>query len=314
MKVYHGLEHFKVDKAVVLTIGSFDGVHLGHQELISRLKLKAAEIGGLSALMTFTPHPRIALNKDKEKLRLLTNDAEKEALLRHFGLDLLIFMPFDQAFSSQPAAVFLEEILLDKIGVKHLVIGYDHKFGQNRSGDIHFLREQAAASKRFTVEEISQQTMDELAVSSTKIRLALEAGDVMLAQKLLGFSYSLSGEIVKGDQIGRKLGYPTANLALNDVYKQVPGAGVYATEVEIGGKLYRAMTYIGTRPTIAGTQNNIETNILDFDGDLYSQQMKVIFLQHIRADVKFENLEELTQQISRDERKVRLYFGLPEQP
>lgn len=314
MKVYHGLEHFKAEKAVVLTIGSFDGVHLGHQELIARLKAKAAAIGGLSALMTFTPHPRIALNKDKEKLRLLTNDAEKEALLQHFGLDVLIFMPFDQAFSSQPAAVFLEEVLLDKIGVKHLVIGYDHKFGQNRSGDIHFLRAQSNETSRFTVEEISQQTMDELAVSSTKIRLSLEAGDVMLAQKLLGFPYSLSGEIVKGDQIGRKLGYPTANLALNDVYKQVPGAGVYATEVEIGGKSYRAMTYIGTRPTIAGTQNNIETNILDFQGDLYAQSMKINFLQHIRADVKFENLEELTQQISRDERKVRLYFGLPEQP
>jgi riboflavin kinase / FMN adenylyltransferase len=314
MKVYQGLEHFKADKAVVLTIGSFDGVHLGHQELIARLKAKAAAIGGLSALMTFTPHPRIALNKDKEKLRLLTNDAEKEALLQHFGLDVLIFMPFDQAFFSQPAAVFLEEVLLDKIGVKHLVIGYDHKFGQNRSGDIHFLRAQSEENNRFTVEEISQQTMDELAVSSTKIRLSLEAGDVMLAQKLLGFPYSLSGEIVKGDQIGRKLGYPTANLALNDVYKQVPGAGVYATEVEVGGKLYRAMTYIGTRPTIAGTQNNIETNILDFQGDLYAQSMKINFLQHIRADVKFENLEELTQQISRDERKVRLYFGLPEQP
>lgn len=314
MKVYHGLEHFEAKQAVVLTIGSFDGVHLGHQELIARLKAKAVAIGGLSALMTFTPHPRIALNKDKEKLRLLTNDAEKEALLRHFGLDVLIFMPFDQAFSSQPAAVFLEEVLLNKIGVKHLVIGYDHKFGQNRSGDIHFLRAQAEEDKRFTVEEISQQTMDELAVSSTKIRLSLEAGDVMLAHKLLGFPYSLSGEIVKGDQIGRKLGYPTANLALNDIYKQVPGAGVYATDVEIGGKCYRAMTYIGTRPTIAGTQNNIETNILDFQGDLYTQSMKISFLQHIRADVKFENLEELTQQIARDERKVRLYFGLPEQP
>ena len=314
MKVYHGLEHFKAEKPVVLTIGSFDGVHLGHQELLARLKAKALEIGGLSALMTFTPHPRIALNKDKEKLRLLTNDAEKEALLRHFDLDVLIFMPFDQAFSSQPAAVFLEEVLLDKIGMKHLVIGYDHKFGQNRSGDIHFLRAQAATSQRFSVEEISQQTMDELAVSSTKIRLAIEAGDVMLAQKLLGFPYSLSGEVVKGDQIGRKLGYPTANLALNDVYKQVPCAGVYATEIEVGGQSHRAMTYIGTRPTLAGTRNNIETNILDFQGDLYEQSMKIHFLQHIRADVKFENLEELTQQIARDERKVRLYFGLPELP
>jgi len=312
MKVYHGLEHFKAEKAVVLTIGSFDGVHLGHQEIIARLKAKAAAINGLSALMTFTPHPRIALNKDKEKLRLLTNDAEKEALLRHFGLDVLIFIPFDQAFSSQPAAVFLEEILLTKIGVKHLVIGYDHKFGQNRSGDIHFLRAQSAESQHFTVEEISQQTMDELAVSSTKIRLALEAGDVTLAQKLLDFPYSLSGEVVKGDQIGRKLGYPTANLALNDAYKQVPGAGVYATQVEMGGALFNAMTYIGTRPTIAGSKNNIETNILDFQGDLYDQRLKISFLQHIRSDVKFESLEELTQQISRDERKVRLYFGMPD--
>lgn len=310
MQVIRGINDQNTGAPLVLTIGSFDGVHLGHQQLLETLKKRAAAIGGRSALMTFTPHPRIALNKDKDKLRLLSNDAEKEALLERFGLDVLFFVPFDSAFSQQEAGDFLHEVLLKQLGVKHMVIGYDHRFGKNRGGDFAYLQAEAQRTAAFTVEEISQQTIDDLAISSTKIRLSLESGDVGLANKLLGYHYSLSGTVVKGDQIGRRLGYPTANLANNDPYKQIPGAGVYATEVKAHGKWLPAMTYIGTRPTINGQVNNIETNIFDFQGDLYGQTLEVAFCCHMRHDMKFEGLEELTTQISLDERKARLYFGL----
>lgn len=310
MQVIRTLEQYQKQKPVVLTIGSFDGLHLGHQQIIKRLKERAADLDAHAAVMTFTPHPRIVLNKDKDKLRLLSTDAEKEALCAHFGLDLLFFMPFDAAFSQQSAAGFLNELLLDNIGVCHLVIGYDHRFGKGREGDIHFLRNQAAESGAFSVEEISQQAIDALAVSSTKIRISLEAGDVALANKFLGYPYSLHGRVVQGDQIGRKLGYPTANLAVGDPYKQLPGEGVYATYALVDGKQYPAMTYIGNRPTIAGETHNIETNLLDYEADLYGREMGLQFLQHIRHDTRFESLEALTTQIALDERKVRLYFGL----
>lgn len=310
MQVIRGINDQNTGAPLVLTIGSFDGVHLGHQQLLETLKKRAAAIGGRSALMTFTPHPRIALNKDKEKLRLLSNDAEKEALLERFGLEVLFFVPFDSAFSQQEAGEFLHEVLLKQLGVKHLVIGYDHRFGKNRGGDFTYLMAEAERTGAFTVEEISQQTIDDLAISSTKIRLSLESGDVGLANKLLGYHYALSGTVVQGDQIGRRLGYPTANLANNDPYKQIPGAGVYATEVKLNGKWLPSMTYIGTRPTINGQVNNIETNIFDYQGDLYGQNLEVAFCCHMRHDLKFDSLEELTTQISLDERKVRLYFGL----
>lgn len=310
MEVFHGLDTYQASAPVVLTIGSFDGVHLGHQELIATLKQRADEIGGKSAILTFSPHPRIALNKDKDQLRLLSNDREKEALLAGFGLDLLFFVPFDATFYQQTAEAFLNNILLERIGAKHLVIGYDHRFGLNRAGDIHFLREQANRQGSFTVEEINKQTIDELTVSSSKIRLSIESGDVGLANKLLGYRYALSGMVVKGDQIGRKIGYPTANLITSDPYKQIPGSGVYATKAIIDGKEWPAMTYIGNRPTIAGETNNIETNVLDFVGDLYDCEMSITFEINVRPDVKFESLEALRKQIEIDERKVRLYFGL----
>lgn len=310
MQVIRGIDEHNTGAPLVLTIGSFDGVHLGHQQLLQILKLRAEAIGGRSALMTFTPHPRIVLNKDKDKLKLLSNDAEKEALLRRFGLDVLFFVPFDSAFSQQEAGMFLHEVLIKQLGVKHLVIGYDHRFGKNRVGDFTYLQAEASRTGLFTVEEISQQTIDDLAISSTKIRLSLDAGDVGLANKLLGYHYALRGTVVKGDQIGRRLGYPTANLSVDDPYKQIPGAGVYATEVKLGEDWLPAMTYIGTRPTINGQANNIETNIFDFQGDLYGKDLEIAFKCHMRHDLKFDSLEALTQQIALDERKVRMYFDL----
>ncbi len=307
MKVYHGLADYHLQAPVALTIGSFDGVHLGHQEIIHRLREDAARLGCLSAIMTFTPHPRIVLNKDRDSLRLLTTDAEKEALIREFGVDILFMMPFDQAFLGQSADAFLQSMLLDTIGMKHIVIGYDHRFGNKREGDVHFLQERAGQGA-YTVEEIPRQTIDDLAVSSTKIRQALEAGDVALANKMLGYAYRLEGEVIRGDQIGRTIGYPTANLKREDPYKQIPAEGVYACYAWIKESRQPAMCYIGTRPTVNGTRTNVEVNLLDWSGNLYEQKLRIDFVAQIRGDQKFDSLEALKAQIALDEITIRDYL------
>jgi len=307
MNVYHGLHDYVKTLPVALTIGSFDGVHHGHQEIIHSLKADAARLGCLSAIMTFTPHPRIVLNKDRENLRLLNSDLEKQELLDRFGIDILFFMPFDQAFLSQSANTFLHDMLLRKIGTKHIVLGYDHRFGNNREGDIHFLQAQAAVCD-YTVDEISRQHIDDIAVSSTKIRQALEVGDIGLANKMLGYSYEMTGMVIKGDQIGRTLGYPTANLQANDSYKQMPAFGVYACEAWVNESWLPAMCYIGNRPTISGQKMNIEVNILDWHGDLYDANLRIRFLSQVRGDIKFSDLTALKNQIASDEKVIRDLF------
>lgn len=308
MQVFHGLKDYQPEKGIALTIGSFDGVHHGHQEIIHRLKEDAARLACLSAIMTFTPHPRIVLNKDKENLRLLNTDQEKQELMREFGIDLLFFMPFDQAFLSQSAQTFLQEMLLKRLSMRHIVLGYDHRFGNNREGDVHFLKAHATEFD-FTVDEISRQKVDDMAVSSTKIRLALEVGDIDLANKMLGYSYRLTGKVVKGDQIGRTLGFPTANLQMPDSYKQLPAYGVYACQANIRGEWRNAMCYIGNRPTINGQKTNVEVNLLDWAGDLYNTELQIRFIKQLRGDIKFEDLSALKAQIQADEQATRRLFG-----
>lgn len=308
MKVFHGLTAYQPAQPIALTIGSFDGVHHGHQEIIHRLREDAKRLGCLSAIMTFTPHPRIVLNKDKENLRLLNTDKEKEELMREFGLDLMFFMPFDQEFLSQSAHTFLQEMLLERMHMRHIVLGYDHRFGNNRDGDVHFLQTHAAPHG-FTVDEIPRQKVDDMGVSSTKIRQALESGDVGLANKMLGYLYMLSGTVVKGDQIGRTLGFPTANLQLPDTYKQVPANGVYACQARIEGVWMNAMCYIGNRPTINGQKTNVEVNLLDWTGDLYATELQIRFVKQLRGDIKFADLTALKLQIQADERETRKLFA-----
>lgn len=304
MKVYYGLSNYQAEQAVALTIGSFDGIHLGHQEIIAGLKNAAEANGALSAIMTFTPHPRIALNKDRENLRLLSTDAEKQRLLAQFGIDILFFMPFDEAFMQQSADAFLRHMLIEKIGMRHIVLGYDHRFGNNREGDIHFLKNKAAALS-FTVEEIPRQTIDDLAVSSTKIRQAIELGDITLANKMLGYPYSVSGKVVSGDKLGRTIGYPTANLHIDDPYKQLPAHGVYACRVHRANSLIAGMCYIGNRPTISGQRVNVEVNLLDWSGDLYGEALHIDLIAQTRADIKFASLDALKAQIAADEEQIR---------
>jgi len=290
-----------------LTMGSFDGVHLAHAEVIKSLVSEAKERQCLAALMTFDPHPRMVLNKDPDKLKLLSTAEEKASKMASLGLDLLFVLPFDKAFSNQSALEFLH-LLVNQLGVSHLVIGYNHRFGKDREGDYTFLLEQTKALP-FTVQEIGRHALDQMAVSSSKIRISLDSGDVALAQMFLGYSYTLSGNVVHGDQVGRRLGYPTANLRVEDPHKLIPKSGIYAAHARVGDRWLKSMAYIGPRPTLnADGVSVVEINILDFSEDLYGQSMSVRFLSRLRDDRKFDSLEELQAQIRLDESRVRLYF------
>jgi riboflavin kinase/FMN adenylyltransferase len=304
MKIFRGLDSYKKNEGVALTIGSFDGVHHGHQEIIRALRRDAIEKSCLSAIMTFSPHPRIVLKKDSDKLRLLNTDSEKEALFEELGVDLLFMMPFNKEFLSQSADEFLQNMLIEKLGMKHIVLGYDHRFGNRREGDVNFLKEHTS-KYGYTVDEIPAQTIDDLGVSSTKIRNALENGQVALANRLLGYAYRLEGKVVKGDQIGRKIGYPTANIQVSDQYKLIPADGVYAVQVNVANQWLAGMGYIGTRPTVNGKTTKLEVNLLDWEGDLYGQDLCVRLVTRVRPDEKFDNLEALKAQIAEDELHIR---------
>ncbi|MFM7701563.1 MAG: riboflavin biosynthesis protein RibF, partial [Bacteroidota bacterium] len=232
---------------------------------------------------------------------------EKASKMASLGLDLLFVLPFDKAFSNQSALEFLH-LLVNQLGVSHLVIGYNHRFGKDREGDYTFLLEQTKTLP-FTVQEIGRHALDQMAVSSSKIRISLDSGDVALAQMFLGYSYTLSGNVVPGDQVGRRLGYPTANLRVEDPHKLIPKSGIYAAHARVGDRWLKSMAYIGPRPTLnADGVSVVEINILDFKEDLYGQSMSVRFLSRLRDDRKFDSLEELQAQIRLDESRVRLYF------
>ena len=307
MIVVRNLEEFPKSAPLVLTMGSYDGVHLAHAEIISALVREAKERQCLAALMTFDPHPRMVLNKDPERLKLLNSNREKQEILEALGLDILFVVPFDREFSNQSATEFLER-LVHRMGVAHLVIGYNHRFGKDREGDYEFL--QAMTQKwPFTVQEIGRHALDQMAVSSTKIRHSLESGDVALAQMFLGYPYTLSGTVVHGDQVGRRLGYPTANLSVEDSNKLIPKSGIYAVHTQIGASWKPSMAYIGPRPTLqTDGRSVVEIHIMDFEGDLYGSEMRVRFLSRLRDDRKFDSLEELQSQIRLDESRARLYF------
>jgi len=307
MQIFHSLSDYKRSAPLALTMGSFDGVHLAHAEVIKSLVHEAKERQCLAALMTFDPHPRIVLNKDPERLKLLSTAEEKASKLASLGLDMLFVVPFDKAFSNQSALEFLQ-LLVNHLGVSHLVIGYNHRFGKDREGDYKFLLEQTKTLP-FTVQEIGRKALDQMAVSSSKIRISLDSGDVALAQMFLGYSYTLSGTVVHGDQVGRRLGYPTANLRVEDPHKLIPKSGIYAAQTRVGDQWFKSMVYIGSRLTRnADGISVVEINVLDFKEDLYDQSMSVRFLSRLREDRKFDSLEELQAQIRLDESRVRLYF------
>lgn len=300
MKIYEGLADFPKLKNAVVTSGTFDGVHLGHQKILQRIREIAKNIDGETVLITFWPHPRLVLFPDEHKLRLLSTFEEKTKLLREFGVDHLVSIPFTKEFSELSSEEFIQNVLVDKIRCRKLVIGYDHRFGKNREGSFEYL--QANHSNfGFELEEIPRQDVDDIGVSSTKIRKALEAGDVNIAINYLGRPYELNGLVIKGQQIGRSIGFPTANIHIPNDYKLIPKDGVYAVEAIVDDKLYKAMLNIGNRPTVDGHKKTVEAHLFDFQGDLYDKQITIYFKAFLRDERKFDGLEALKSQLSLDQ-------------
>ncbi len=323
MKIYKSLEEFNTLDNAVVTIGTFDGVHIGHQKILRKLVDTAKNTNGESVLLTFFPHPRLIINPDDENLRLINDIEEKKHQLSLLGLDHLIITPFTRDFSNLSPEDYIRTVLVNKLGTKTIIIGYDHHFGKDRQGSIKELKYFSEIFD-FQVEEIAKQDINDVAVSSTRIREALIKGDIETANKYLGYYFQITGTVEKGDQIGRQIGFPTANIRVNEKHKLIPAYGIYAVEVEvfpevekIGAGVYRdpsaieraqGMCYIGTRPTVDGMARKIEVNLLDFSADLYDKTIRINFMKFIRHDERFDTLDELQAQIKVDEDNIRAYF------
>ncbi len=290
----------------MVTTGTFDGVHIGHQSILRRLKEIAHEVKGETVLLTFWPHPRQVLYNDQD-LRLIQTLEERQEKLAEVGVDHLIIHPFTKDFSRLTSLEFIRDQLVNGIHTHRLVIGYNHQFGRNREGSFEHLKEYAPVYG-FEVEEISAQDIDQVNVSSTKIREALAKGDILTANQYLGDPFRISGQVVKGDQIGRTLGYPTANIEIPESYKLIPSQGVYAVKVLIEGFAYKGMLNIGNRPTLNGTDQRIEVHLFDFNKDIYNKWVRIEFVDFLREDVKFDSLNELKNQLSIDAEQAKSRF------
>jgi riboflavin kinase/FMN adenylyltransferase len=300
VKVYHNINNFEAKNPVV-TIGTFDGVHLGHQKVIARLKEFARKHDGESVIFTFHPHPRLVTSPNEGNLRLLTTIEEKKQLFEKSGIDHLVVYPFTKSFSELSYSSFVKNILVDKLKTRCLVVGYDHRFGKNREGSFEYLKE-CAKGYNFKIEKLDALLVDEVHVSSTHIRNALEDGDVEQANKFLGYRFTLHGTVVEGQRVGRKMGFPTANIEASDPNKLIPGYGVYAVEIILSGEKYGGMLNIGTRPTFNNNADNrsIEVHIFNFSGDIYNKEITLIFEAKIRDEKKFSGPEALVEQLKKD--------------
>lgn len=299
MKIYHTLEDFNRLPYAVVTSGTFDGVHIGHQKILLRLNEIAQKNNGETVVISFWPHPRLILKPEEPFMKLLNTFEEKAELLRQQGINHLIRIPFTKEFSRISSQEFITKILVDTIGTKKLVIGYDHRFGKNREGSFEQLKINAPAYG-FEVEEIPRQEVEHVGVSSTRIRKALAEGDIENANHFLGRPYSLSGRVIKGDKLGRVLGFPTANIDLDSHDKLIPAEGIYVATVLHEKASYGGMLYIGNRPTVNGTGRSIEVNIFEFDKDIYGETLEISFLKLLRTDSKFKDLESLKIQLQLD--------------
>ena len=307
MKVYRNIIEARNIPHAVVTIGTFDGVHLGHQAIFNKMKSIAQSIGGETVVVTFSPHPRQVLNIDSSNLRFLCTPEEKLQKFEEFGIDNVIIINFTKEFSRTPSEVFIKDYIIDHIKPAYIVVGYDHHFGKNRMGDFALLND-LMHKYHFKVERIAAQDVENIAVSSTKIRNALATGNVKSANRLLGYTYSTTAEVIVGNKIGRTLGFPTANLELPREYMLINNCGVYACLVDYNGKTYKAMANIGHRPTIGDRSESdplIEVNLFDFDGDLYGKQIHVRFIDRIRDEEKFEGLNQLKNQLEQDREKAK---------
>lgn len=310
IKLAAGPQHIERPDCAIVTAGTFDGVHLGHQKILARLKELARDRQGQTVLITYEPHPRLVLGTTHD-VKLLTSLEEKARLLERQGIDQLVVLPFTKEFAAQPADAFIKDVLIEKINTRVLVIGYDHRFGHNREGSFEHLQANAARYG-FEVQEIPRQDVEDVAVSSTKIRLALEQGRLQDANQFLGRPYSIQGTVVHGRQLGRTIGFATANIQLPDPHKLVPLHGVYAVIAQLDGHAYNGVMNIGIRPTVSGVGISLEVHLLDFSGDIYGRTLNVHLLKYLRQEMKFAHLDDLQQQIALDAQAARHYLHTAE--
>ena len=307
MKVIQSIAAFNSSEKTIVTIGTFDGIHIGHQKILKNLIRAANNEGKKSVLLTFFPHPRMVLQKDN-KILLLNTIEEKSGLLEKMGLDYLIIHPFSREFSRLTALDFVRDVLVNKLNTSRLIIGYDHHFGKNREGNIHQLKEYSLLYD-FKVEEIPAQDIDDVSVSSTKIRIALKEGNLKTANKYLGYHYMLNGTVVSGKKLGGTIGFPTANLEIKEPYKLVPKTGVYIIKTYINTVLYTGIMNIGFNPTVLGKHQTIEAHLFDFNEDLYGKEITIEFIYFLREEHKFKSIEELVVQLNIDKENAISYLS-----
>ncbi len=307
MKQYQDAKTYENQAPSVVTIGTFDGVHIGHRKIIDRLIESAERNGWESVILTFFPHPRMVLQQDSD-IKLINTIGERIQILEKTGLASLVIHPFTKEFSRLSAGEYVQQMLVDRLNVRHVIIGYDHRFGRNRNSNITDLASYGIKND-FTVEEISKQDIDDVAVSSTKIREALLDGNIIKANKYLGYEFMLTGKVIKGKELGRKLHYPTANLHIEETYKLIPKNGVYIVKSQIDGKTYFGMMNIGTNPTVHGSGLSIETHFFDASFNLYDKKIQIQMLKRIRDEKKFDSLEELQDAMQEDEDFSRDYIN-----
>jgi len=303
MNVVNGIENYKADSKSILTIGTFDGVHLGHQKIITSLVTKAKQKSLQANILTFFPHPRMVLQKESN-LKLIDTLEEKQNLLSELGIDNLIIQPFSKEFSKLTAIEFTRDVLVNELGMSALMIGYDHRFGKNREASVEDLI-RYGESYNFEVTVIPAQDISSITVSSTKIRDAIKISNFKKVNQFLGRPYELNGKVIKGNGVGRTIKYPTANIEIKEIYKLIPPKGVYLVKIYLGENEFSGMMNIGNRPTINGLNQTIEVHIFDFDKDIYGKNLKVCFLKKIRKEKKFDSLPSLKSQLKKDEENCK---------
>ncbi len=298
MKLFHSINDFRSTKKTILTLGTFDGVHIGHKKILERITQNTENGKYESLVLTFFPHPRMVL-QDQSEIRLLNTITEKTKLLEQTGIENLIIHPFDENFSRLTAEEFVHSILVDQFHIQKIIIGYDHRFGRNRTANIDNL---IAFGEQygFEVEQISAQEIQDVSVSSTKIRNALQEGNMALANDYLGYSYFFTGEVVRGKQLGRTIGFPTANIKIDEDYKLIPKTGVYVVKAIVEQKEVFGMMNIGFNPTVDGQKQTIEVHLFDFNNTIYGKKIEVSMLQYLREEQKFGSVEQLKEQLNQD--------------
>ena len=309
MQVHRDIDQLPTFKNCVLTIGTFDGVHLGHRQILAQLKTEALRIEGETVIVTFHPHPRKVVETAKPPIRLINTIEEKIALLEALGVDHLVVVPFDERFSQLRAEEYIQDFLIAKFRPHTIIIGYDHHFGKGRTGN-YLLLEEYSQKLQFKLIEISPHIIQENTVSSTRIRNSLLEGHLEAANNLLGYDYFFEGKVVTGNKIGRTLGYPTANLEIEDKEKLIPANGIYIVEAQLvnDNTRFKGMMSIGIRPTLSDGKFMIEVNLFDFDQDIYGRVLRVFVKKYIRPEVKFEGLEKLKEQLAKDKQEALTYF------